>query len=302
MGRAPQAEWENPPLIPPVPVRTTLTPAATLAPPTDEPRFSPLLQASFGLHAAALVLPWFVAGAWPWAVGALVANHAVLTAAGLWPRSSLLGPNITRLPAASAARGEVALTIDDGPDPEVTPQVLDLLDRFGARASFFVIGERAAKHPALVAQMLARGHSVQNHSQRHRHHFSLLGPAGFRRELEAAQAQLQALTGERPRFFRAPAGLRNPFLQPVLQRLGLRLTSWTRRGFDTRETDAQRVLARLVDGLAAGDILLLHDGHAARGATGTPVVLEVLPALLERLRAAGLKPVTLPAAFGADSA
>nr|WP_284617497.1 polysaccharide deacetylase family protein [Rubrivivax pictus] len=254
------------------------------------------------MHAAALVLPWFVAGAWPWAVGALVANHAVLTAAGLWPRSSLLGPNITRLPAASAARGEVALTIDDGPDPEVTPQVLDLLDRFGARASFFVIGERAAQHPALVAQMLARGHSVQNHSQRHRHHFSLLGPAGFRRELEAAQAQLQALTDERPRFFRAPAGLRNPFLQPVLQRLGLRLTSWTRRGFDTRETDAQRVLARLVDGLAAGDILLLHDGHAARGASGTPVVLEVLPALLERLRAAGLKPVTLPAAFAADAA
>ena len=102
------------------------------------------------------------------------------------------------------------------------------------------------------------------------------------------------VTGQRPSCFRAPAGLRNPFLEPVLHRLGLSLVSWTRRGFDTREGDAQRVLARLTRGLAAGDILLLHDGNAARTARGEPVLLEVLPLLLERLRADGLRAVTLP--------
>jgi peptidoglycan/xylan/chitin deacetylase (PgdA/CDA1 family) len=260
-------------------------------------RWSPLLKASVAVHALALVALVLRPDAWTWILAALVLNHAVLTAAGLWPRARLLGPNLTRLPPVSAARGEVALTIDDGPDPEVTPTVLDQLQRAGARATFFCIAERAAQHPTLVAQILARGHSVQNHSHVHRHNFSLLGPRGFAHEIGRAQAQLQLLTGERPRFFRAPAGLRNPFLQPVLSRHGLLLTSWTRRGFDTRETDPQRVLARLVRGLAAGDILLLHDGHAARTGSGRPVVPEVLPPLLDRLRAAGLSAVTLPEAF-----
>lgn len=261
------------------------------------PRFSPLLLASAAVHALALAGVLLRPSAWAWALGALVLNHAVLTAAGLWPRARLLGPNITRLPAPAVARREVALTIDDGPDPDVTPVVLDLLRQHGARATFFCIAERAARHPALVAEIVARGHSVQNHSFCHRHHFSLLGPGGFEREIGRAQQQLQALTGQRPRFFRAPAGLRNPFLQAVLCRHGLWLTSWTRRGFDTREADPQRVLARLVRGLAAGDILLLHDGHAARATDGRPVLLHVLPPLLQRLRESALTPVTLDEAF-----
>jgi peptidoglycan/xylan/chitin deacetylase (PgdA/CDA1 family) len=263
----------------------------------DGTRHSAFLKASAVVHLLALAAWLWRPASWPWALGALALNHALITAAGLWPRASLLGPNITRLPASAAARREVALTIDDGPDPEVTPAVLDQLQRAGARATFFCIAERAARHPALVAEILARGHSVQNHSHVHRHNFSLLGPRGFDEEIARAQAQFQALTGQRPRFFRAPAGLRNPFLQPVLARHGLVLTSWSRRGFDTRERDPQRVLQRLTRGLAAGDILLLHDGHAARAADGRPVVLHVLPALLDQLRAAGLAAVTLPQAF-----
>ena len=256
-----------------------------------------LLRASIGVHTlaagAAVALPHSL----PWALAGVVLNHAVLTAAGLWPRSALLGPNLTRLPAASAARGEIALTIDDGPDPDVTPAVLDLLERHDTRATFFCIAERAHAHAALTREIVARGHSVQNHTYRHRHDFSLLGPGGFADELTRAQDELSALTGERPTCFRAPAGLRNPFLDPVLHRLGLRLVSWTRRGFDTREADPQRVLARLVRTLAGGDILLLHDGNAARTATGRAVLLEVLPPLLSRCHAAGLHPVTLPSAL-----
>ncbi len=262
----------------------------------------PLLRASVALHTVALGLLLAWPATWPWLLAALVLNHALITLAGLWPRADWLGTNLTRLPAAAAARGEIALTIDDGPDPTVTPAVLDLLDRHGARATFFCIARQAERHPDLLADIVRRGHSVQNHSLRHRHTFSLLGPRGYARELADSQAVLTRLTGQAPRFFRAPAGLRNPFLDPVLHRLGLTLASWTRRGYDTRERDPQRVLARLTRGLAAGDILLLHDGHAARGADGVPVVLAVLPPLLARLRELGLRAVTLDEACAGNEA
>jgi peptidoglycan/xylan/chitin deacetylase (PgdA/CDA1 family) len=258
---------------------------------------TPFLAASGALHAAALAGLALAPSAWPWAVGAVAANHLAITAAGLWPKSRLLGPNWIRLPPSAARRGEIALTIDDGPDPEVTPAVLALLARNRAPATFFCIGERAARHPELVAAIVAAGHAVENHSQHHRHSFSLLGPGGFAREVAAGQATLTRLAGSAPCFFRAPAGLRNPFLEPVLARQGLILASWTRRGFDTRERNPTRVARRLLGGLAAGDILLLHDGHAARGPGGRAVILEVLPRVLEAIAAAGLRPVTLRSAL-----
>jgi len=259
---------------------------------------SPLLQATALVHAGAAAAAVLAPESWPWALGAVAANQTVLTLAGLWPRSDWLGPNLTRLPPAACGRGEIAITIDDGPDPEVTPAVLDLLDRYGAAASFFCIADRALRHPELCREIAARGHGVENHSFGHRHHFALLGYRGFLRELSAAQAALTGITGVTPTFFRAPAGLRNPLLDPVLHRLGLRLAAWTRRGFDTRYGDADAVLARLLRGLAAGDILLLHDGNAARSRrSGRAVILEALPRLLEAVQAAGLRPVTLRSAL-----
>ena len=260
------------------------------------------VTASLAWHVGAAVTALALPAAWPWALGAVAANHVVLTAGGLWPRSRWLGSNWTRLPAPAAARREIAITIDDGPDPEVTPAVLDLLERHGAHATFFCIGERARAHPALCREIVARGHSVQNHSDRHGHSFSLLGPKAIERELATAQDTVAAITGEPPRFFRAPAGLRNPFLAPVLQRLDLQLVSWTRRGFDTLRRDPARVLGRLADRLRAGDILLAHDGHAARSNAGVPLVVAILPALLERARSLGLVAVTLPAAARVDTA
>jgi peptidoglycan/xylan/chitin deacetylase (PgdA/CDA1 family) len=116
-------------------------------------------------------------------------------------------------------------------------------------------------------------------------------------EITRAQDTIEAVTGQRPRFFRAPAGLRSPFLEPVLARLGLRLASWTRRGFDTVNPDAGVVFERLTRGLRGGDILLLHDGHAACTSAGTPVILEVLPRLLQAVSAARLTPITLRSAL-----
>ena len=268
--------------------------SATASPMSSAASMPLIFPAIALLHVGALAASVWVPGALPWAIGAVVLNHALITGAGLTPRSRLLGPNVTRLPAAAVARREVSLTIDDGPDPVVTPQVLDLLDAHGQRATFFCIAHRVAAHPALAREIVARGHSIENHTAQHRHNFSLLGPRGYAREIVRAQQMLEAVTGEQPTCFRAPAGLRNPFLEPVLHRLGLSLVSWTRRGFDTREGDPAKVMARLARNLQARDILLLHDGNAARTAEGKPVLLEVLPLLLERLRADGLRAVTLP--------
>ena len=256
-----------------------------------------LLKASLACHVGAGVAVIAQPGLWPWALGAVAIDHALITGAGLWPRSTWLGDNVRRLPAASAARREISLTIDDGPDPAITPAVLDVLDAFGVGATFFCIAAHAVRHAALCREIVDRGHSVQNHSHGHSHAFSVMGPGGVRREVEKAQDALAQITGQRPRYFRAPAGLRNLFLAPVLHELDMQLVSWTRRGFDTVRNDPTLVLARLTRGLAAGDILLLHDHNAAIAASGKPVILEVLPALLKRFEDAKLRAVTLPDAL-----
>lgn len=259
-------------------------------------RPAPAVGLSLLLHVAGVAVLALQFPLWPWVLGGLIANHLLLSAAVLWPRGRVLGPNLVRLPPAAAARNEVSLNFDDGPDPEVTPRVLDLLDRHQARASFFCIGEKAAAYPDLVKDIARRGHSVENHSHRHPNAFAFYGLGRMRREVDAAQAAIAGITGRSPAFFRAPAGFRSPLLDPVMAACGLRYVSWTRRGFDTVHGDAAAVLRRLTRGLGPGDILLLHDGAPARTRDGEPVVLAVLPALLDRLAARGLKTVTLPEA------
>jgi len=252
-----------------------------------------LIKLSVLLHGLALLAVAIEPDLWKVALAVIIANHLVISFAGLWPRSNWLGPNWTRLPAAATRRNEIALTIDDGPDPEVTPQVLDILDHFQAKATFFCIGNKAQRHTELCREIVRRGHAVENHSQQHRHNFSLLGLRGYTREIQAAQETLTTITGVRPQFFRAPAGLRNPFLDPVLKRLGLRLASWSVRGFDTQVKDADKVRNKLLAGLQPGAILLLHDGNAARTSANLPVILAVLPELLQAAQVAKLRPVTL---------
>ncbi len=275
------------------------TASTSTNPGIDRPWRAPtLVQASVVGHVVAAAAVAVSPPLWPWALGAVALDHALITATGLWPRSTWLGANVRRLPDASAARNEVSLTIDDGPDPTITPAVLDLLDEHRTRATFFCIAKHAQQHPALCREIVRRGHSVQNHSHAHAHSFSVWGPKAMARDIAQAQDHLSQITGEKPRFFRAPAGLRNPFLDPVLHRQGLQLVSWTRRGFDTVKSDPALVLARITRGLAAGDILLLHDSNSAHTAQGKPVILEVLPTLLRRFQQNGLRTVTLPQAFG----
>jgi peptidoglycan/xylan/chitin deacetylase (PgdA/CDA1 family) len=258
---------------------------------------SPLLYASAAVHLGAAAALLARPRAWPWALGAVIANHVGLAAAGLWPRSQWLGPNWTRLPAHDGPSGRVAITIDDGPDPDVTPRVLAQLAEYHAQATFFCVGVRVERYADLAREIVNRGHAVENHSHRHQHNFSLMGPRGIAAEISRAQDGILRVTGSSPRFFRAPAGLRNPFLDPVLTRMQLRLASWTRRGFDTVTANADTVYRRLAIPLQDGDILLLHDGNAARSRSGKPVILEVLPRLLDAMALNQLRPVTLRSAL-----
>lgn len=252
-----------------------------------------LIRASLLVHGLALLVFVLAPQQWQWPLAIVIANHLLLAGVGLWPRSTWLGNNWVQLPPAAIARREIALTIDDGPDPEITPQVLGLLAQHQVRATFFCIGERAACYPELCREIVQRGHAVENHSQHHQHNFSVLGSSAYAREIQAAQDALTTITGVKPIFFRAPAGLRNPFLDPVLQRLQLTLASWSVRAYDTRVGDAARVATQLIKGLQPGAILLLHDGHAARTAQQVPVIIEVLPQLIAAAAKADLQFVTL---------
>ena len=261
-----------------------------------------LLCLSALAHAACIAALSVQPAWWPWLLSVLAANHLLLGAAVFLPRARLLGPNLTRLGAGALRRREICLTFDDGPDPAVTPRVLDLLDRYHAKASFFCIGEKAAAHPDIVREIARRGHSVENHSYRHSHAFAFYGLGRLRREVALAQRAIIAICGQAPVFFRAPAGFRGVLLDAVLADIGLRYVSWTRRGYDAVSSDPASILQRLTRGLGAGDVLLLHDGASARTRDGEPVVLAVLPALLDQVVARGLIPVSLRMAWSAGRA
>ena len=248
-------------------------------------RPAPFLAGSLGLHGAGAACLAAVPSAWPAVAAALVADHLAIVAAGLLPRCALLGPNLRRLPQG----GEVALTFDDGPDPSITPRVLDLLAGAGARATFFVIGRKGAAHRELLREVVRRGHTLANHTWSHPPAFFFLGPRALRDEIERTQDLLEEAAGAPPAWFRAPAGIRSPLLEPMLARTGLHLASWTRRGFDALARDPALVARRLTANLTGGDVLLLHDG-------GAPVVLEALPRVLEAVASAGLRAVPLPEA------
>jgi peptidoglycan/xylan/chitin deacetylase (PgdA/CDA1 family) len=245
------------------------------------------------LFAGAILVTLNQPALWGWTLGIVLIAHASLSIAGLFPKSQLLGANITHLPDEAALRRELAITLDDGPDPIVTPQVLDILDTYQSRATFFCIGEKAACHPELCREIIRRGHAIENHSQSHPWYFSLMGPSRMHREIRQAQNILHEITGQHPLFFRPTAGLRNPALDPILAHCQLRLCSWSRRGFDTRVRNTDAIFNSLTEGLKAGEILLLHDGNSARDAQNNPVILNVLPRLLEHIAQQQLHPVTL---------
>ena len=197
------------------------------------------------------------------------------------PRNQWLVSNRCRVDGVNT----VALTFDDGPDPEDTPKLLDLLRDKGVKATFFVVGKRADQHPEIVRRAWAEGHLVANHTWSHPSLFCFLTPARLRSEIERGSESARRSCGFRPRLFRSPVGMRHPLLRPSLQDAGLEYVSWTIRTRDTLTWSSSILARRILKRAASGDIILLHD-HLTRGAH---VMLEALPRVIDELRERGFQ-------------
>jgi peptidoglycan/xylan/chitin deacetylase (PgdA/CDA1 family) len=186
-------------------------------------------------------------------------SHLLLLYATMTPNSQWFGPVMRSF---ETDEPEVWLTIDDGPSPVHTIAILDLLDQFAARATFFVIGQRAEQYPHLVTEILARGHEIANHTYTHPSgSFWMAGPKRIGAEIDLCAEWLRATPDRPAKFFRAPAGLKNLFIHPELDRRRLALIGWAVRGLDTVRRDPGQVARRIVSAAKPGAIIVLHEGH-----------------------------------------
>ena len=189
------------------------------------------------------------------------------------------------------ARG-VALTFDDGPDPETTPLVLDALDKEHAKATFFVIARKAEAHPDLIREMKRRGHAIGLHSYAHDRLFALRSQKRVTRDLARGVAVLRAITGEPPKLFRPPIGHTNPAIARVVEALDLRVVGWSLSARDgLGRASPKSVVARVRRHVRDGTIVLLHD--AAEKGGRVPAGVEAIREILDTVRNARLDVVPL---------
>lgn len=183
-------------------------------------------------------------------------------------------------------RPEVWLTIDDGPDEQDTPRILDLLDQHEARATFFLIGKRSARHPALVAEIARRGHEIGHHTHTHRSYTfwcATLKQVG--NELDAAFTALTPPNGPPPRRFRAPVGIKNLFLSHALAQRNLTCIDWNLRSLDSVSPSSEQIAARVLGRIRPGAVLLMHEGPWLHD----EVRVTAMSRVLDGLRARGLR-------------
>ena len=246
----------------------------------------------------------------PWLIeapAALATAAAGITAYGaVYPRAQLFGRTICR----TNSPRRLAITFDDGPNPAITPKLLDLLDRHKAKATFFLIGRYVRECPELLQETIARGHVVGNHTELHPNLF-WLNPTKVRVELRLCHDAIRGAVGAAPQWFRPPFGMRNPWVIPAARELGYRTVMWTLIPGDWQGKPAEWLIprmqpiadrAKLVRGNGAsasferggtGDILCLHDGgHRELNADRTPT-LAALEHWLPRWRDLGLEFVTI---------
>ncbi|MGV8941838.1 MAG: polysaccharide deacetylase family protein [Lysobacter sp.] len=247
---------------------------------------------ALGLSQVLVAVVWWQWG-WRFGLPLMLTSHLPFLWGTLRPGSRLFSPVLTRLPTTEPV---VWLTIDDGPSDD-TAAMLDLLDAHAAKATFFLVGERARLRPQLVQEIVRRGHGIGNHSQDHPQSvFWALGPARMRAQVGQAQATLAEVSGSPPRWFRAVVGMANPFVAAALREHNLARVAWSARGFDAVAADPAAVVTRVERDLAPGAIVLMHEG-ARHGRN-----VETLRRLLQRLDALGYRTVLPEALEGNDAA
>lgn len=207
------------------------------------------------------------------------------TVVGLW------AVGLGFVPPASAG-GRIALTFDDGPCPFFTPRALDLLDQYGAKATFFYVGQRLARAPHLAQMVAARGHEIENHTFSHKN-LNQLTPSQVCDQILWTCRLVERQTGVRPRYVRPPYNALNEATREIGRRLGVKFVQWT---IDPRDWQKQRtsnqIVRHVMDHVQEGSVVLLHE---------TRQTLQALPDLLEQLRRAGFQSVTLAELWGETS-
>jgi peptidoglycan-N-acetylglucosamine deacetylase len=199
-----------------------------------------------------------------------------------------------RFPALERLEGaRMALTFDDGPDPDATPAVLEALGSAGATATFFLVGEQVEAHPGLAAEVAARGHAIGLHGHRHVEHDELADP---RADIERGAAALAEATGERPALFRPPYGRFSVASYAACRELGLSPVYWSAWGGDWEPIPAPRIADLVIRDVAPGAIVLLHDSARYAYRESARPTAEALPAVLEAVAAAGLELVSASSA------
>jgi peptidoglycan/xylan/chitin deacetylase (PgdA/CDA1 family) len=218
-------------------------------------------------------------------VGAALLGGA---AYGAFHRNSpLFGRPMTRAPGLPGER-VVALTFDDGPNPDATPPILDALAARGVKATFFILGRHAERWPELVRRIAVEGHTVANHGYFHRKlHFK--SPAYVRDDLSRGTRAIERACGVRPRFFRAPHGFRSPWVTAIARSLGQRTVGWSLGVWDSDRPGADVIAQRTVDGARPGSILLLHDGDGYDAAGDRVQTAQAVPLIVDRLRDQGYR-------------
>lgn len=236
----------------------------------------------------------------PWLIGvpaaATLAGAAIAFGAAN-PRSQMFGGTICH----TALPNQLAITFDDGPNPVITPKLLDLLYRYDAKATFFLIGRFVRECPALTKEIADRGHLLANHTETHPNLF-WLSPSAVSDEMQRCQGALQDATGNGAKYFRPPWGFRNPWVIRTARELGMQTVMWTLLPGDWRARSAewltqrmQPIAQRAQRGVAgsAGEVLCLHDGaHRALGGDRS-YTIKALEYWLPRWRDLGLKFVTI---------
>ena len=224
------------------------------------------------------------------AFGVSTLGAAAVSLTVFCPQSQVWAPVVRHIADSKA----VALTFDDGPTEPFTSQILDLLRDRQTRATFFVIGQNAARHPGLIRRIHDEGHTLGNHTMDHHHHGIMHFTGYWHGQIASTSDLIFAATGTRPLWFRPPMGFKTPFQAQVLRQLGLRVAGWNRRAFDTRPHSPRAIEQAIIPRLTPRDIIMLHDGvEPGRPGTREPTV-DALPAILDALTAQGLRSVALP--------
>jgi peptidoglycan-N-acetylglucosamine deacetylase len=254
-----------------------------------------LFLALYGLGLIVLLLlplPWGLAGAFLWLT--LFAGSALFLLDMMVPGINLLSTAPTRLPAP--AGNDVALTFDDGPVEPYTREILDILDRYEAKATFFCLGKNVDQNPDLAREIVKRGHAIANHTYGHKI-LPFLSSAEQRDEIKRGAESILQATGREPTLLRCPKGYKSRRVTRAVTGSGARLVGFSYPIFDVQNPPPEQLVRRVLSRVKAGDIVLMHDGYAPHCPGKRDSLVAALPAILDGFSKKGLRTVTLDRAF-----